>query len=247
MRFSIITPCYKSVKTLRRTYESLLKQTNNDFEWILIDDMSPDGGQTKDLILQIKDEAPFKVKYKFLDENHFGSKSTYEACLIAEGEYACILDHDDELTFNALTIVDRYIELYQIDSKKNLAGVCGRCVDENRSFIGRKFKKDCFISNEGSVRFKMHIYFELFQFTKIKILRDSFEKIKPGYTNGYCWADISKGYDYLYVNDVLRVYDTFNPLAYSNNKGAILSYPKNKADNLKYILECYRDFLWCDV
>ena len=66
MLFSIITPCYNSSKTLSRTYESLLKLDYKDFEWILIDDFSQDNGETKKLILELVEKAPFKVKYKFL-------------------------------------------------------------------------------------------------------------------------------------------------------------------------------------
>ncbi|MCM1235166.1 MAG: glycosyltransferase family 2 protein, partial [Ruminococcus flavefaciens] len=37
---TIITPTYNRADLLPRLYESLLKQTNTDFEWMVIDDGS---------------------------------------------------------------------------------------------------------------------------------------------------------------------------------------------------------------
>lgn len=42
MKFSIILPIYKVEKYLRPCVDSILKQTYNDFEIILVDDGSPD-------------------------------------------------------------------------------------------------------------------------------------------------------------------------------------------------------------
>ena len=95
MLFTIITSCYNSSATLRRTYNSLVDQTYKNFEWIVIDDGSPDNGLTKELIETLSNEAPFPIiKYCF-EENHYGAKSYVKACQLSTGEYACILDHDD--------------------------------------------------------------------------------------------------------------------------------------------------------
>ena len=86
MLLTVITSCYNSTMTLRRTYESLLAQADSEFEWILVDDCSNDDGATRQLIKQLAAEAPFSVKYHFLDKNYFASKSTATACALAEGE-----------------------------------------------------------------------------------------------------------------------------------------------------------------
>ncbi len=39
---SVIVPVYKAEDTLRNCVDSILKQTNRDFELLLIDDGSPD-------------------------------------------------------------------------------------------------------------------------------------------------------------------------------------------------------------
>lgn len=244
MLFSIITPCYNSSKTLRRTYESLLKQKEKDFEWILIDDASPDSGETRKLILELAEQAPFVVKYKFLSENQFGSKSAYTAALLASGKFACILDHDDELVSTALADVKKIIYDYDIVNQEKLAGVCGRCLNENGKLIGPKFYEDSFQANEGVIRFRKKITCELFQFTKLEIVKNCFFEIKPGYTNGYCWAKISERFDYIYTNTVFRVYDTYNPESYSNKYKKIVVFPENKRVAVKKTILSYRKYLF---
>ena len=40
---TVFTPTYNRKHTLPRTYESLCRQTSDDFEWLIIDDGSTDG------------------------------------------------------------------------------------------------------------------------------------------------------------------------------------------------------------
>lgn len=42
MFLSIVTPSYNRAHTLPKCYESLLSQTDYDFEWIIVDDGSSD-------------------------------------------------------------------------------------------------------------------------------------------------------------------------------------------------------------
>lgn len=42
---TIFTPAYNRAHTIGRTYESLLRQTSKDFEWLVIDDGSTDNTQ----------------------------------------------------------------------------------------------------------------------------------------------------------------------------------------------------------
>lgn len=239
--FSIITPCYNSSRTLWSTYTSLLKQSFSNFEWILVDDASNDNGLTKKLIEKINNEAPFRIKTFFLKKNDFGSKSVLTGCSIAEGKYVAVLDHDDQLTPGALVIVKKYIDTRCNDEL--IAGVCGRCINESGLLIGRKFDSDCILANEGEIRFKQGITNELFQFSKLEIIKPIFELMKPGYTNGFVWAKISEKYKYIYVNDVLRVYDTTLPSSYSNTKSMLVRYPEAKADALKATIFSYRTYL----
>ena len=39
---TVFTPLYNRINTLKRTYESLKRQTSKDFVWLIIDDGSTD-------------------------------------------------------------------------------------------------------------------------------------------------------------------------------------------------------------
>ena len=60
---TILTPTFNRKHTLNRVYKSLLKQDYMLFEWLLIDDGSTD--LTKDLIKELKEKAPFKIRYRY--------------------------------------------------------------------------------------------------------------------------------------------------------------------------------------
>lgn len=243
-KFTIITSCYNSSSTLRATFKSLVNQTYENFEWILIDDLSNDNGMTRDLIVEIANSAPFDVKYVFLNENYFSSRSTYEASLLATGDYACILDHDDKILPKTL---ERVSEILAGNSDNSVIGVCGRCVDEFGRFIGKPFPENSFIANEGIVRFQIGVTEELFQFTKIQCLRDFFCEMKPGYTNGYVWAKLSKNFNYIYVNEIFREYDTGLPTSYSNSKTAPIRFPHAKAESMLAIINSFDGYLSCNI
>jgi glycosyltransferase involved in cell wall biosynthesis len=234
MLISVITNCYNSSATLERVYKSLLEQIDKNFEWILIDDYSNDNGKTKEMILHYSKIAPFPVHYKFLEQNHYGSKSTYTATTIANGEYACLLDHDDELMPDAIKKIKQYILKYEgID---NFVGVCGRCVDEFGNLIGKKLPFEEKLLTESEVRFVYKNNSELFQFTKTTFLNEAFSLMKRGYTNGFCWLYISQKGKYLYVNDVIRIYHTTVPTSHSNAKKINLTTVEGYLESLKYTI-----------
>lgn len=66
MRYSIIIPCYKSSQTIRKvvelTMQEMEKLGNKDYEFVLVDDCSPDGGATMAALLGlVRDYACVKV------------------------------------------------------------------------------------------------------------------------------------------------------------------------------------------
>ena len=46
-KLTVFTCTYNRAKTLERTYESLCRQTSNDFAWIVVDDGSTDNTHEK--------------------------------------------------------------------------------------------------------------------------------------------------------------------------------------------------------
>ena len=59
-RITVFTPAYNRAHTLPRTYESLKKQSNKNFIWLIIDDGSTDN--TKELVEQLTDNIYFAIE-----------------------------------------------------------------------------------------------------------------------------------------------------------------------------------------
>ena len=60
---TIFTPVYNRAHTIRRTYESLCRQTCKDFEWLVIDDGSTDN--TCHLVEGWKAEGLIPIRYVY--------------------------------------------------------------------------------------------------------------------------------------------------------------------------------------
>ena len=100
-KISIITPVYNADKIcLQKCIFSVLKQGYNNWELCLVDD-----GSTKLHIKTILGKYAKKdprVKVKFLKKNQGIAKASNAGLSLATGEFICFLDHDDELTKDAL-------------------------------------------------------------------------------------------------------------------------------------------------
>lgn len=91
MIFSIIVPVYNVEKYIHRCIDSILNQTFEDFECILVDDSSPDScGMICDQYAAKDDRI--KVIHK---ENGGVSEARNVALEVARGEYICFVDSDD--------------------------------------------------------------------------------------------------------------------------------------------------------
>ena len=95
MKLSIITATYNSERTLRDTMESILNQTFQDFEYIIVDGASKDA--TLDIICEY--EPRFQGKMRYLSEP---DKGIYDAMnkgfAMATGDVIGILNSDDFFT-----------------------------------------------------------------------------------------------------------------------------------------------------
>ena len=97
-RLSIITPTYNRAAYLPRCYESLRKQTIDDFEWIIVDDGSTD--HTAETVASFSsDRFPITHIKKANGGKHTALNAAHESI---RGEYVLILDSDDYLVENAV-------------------------------------------------------------------------------------------------------------------------------------------------
>ena len=98
MVISVVIPCYKVEKLLERCVESVLKQTFDDFELILVDDGSPDQTGVIADKMALRD-ARIKIIHQknggVMAARHAGAKA-------ASGDWVCFVDSDDALPMDAL-------------------------------------------------------------------------------------------------------------------------------------------------
>lgn len=108
---SIIIPVYNTEKYLRKCVESVIKQTYQDFEIIIIDDGSNDSSPA--LCDSLAIENP---KIKVIHQKNAGlSAARNKGLEISSGDYILFLDSDDYMNENALQNLLEVQQKYQAD------------------------------------------------------------------------------------------------------------------------------------
>ena len=102
MLLTVCTPTYNRAHTLPRLYESLTRQTSQDFEWLVVDDGSVDS--TRELVDGWIAESRIKVRYVYKDNG--GKPSAHNLGVrMTAGELFFCVDSDDYLTDNAVEVI----------------------------------------------------------------------------------------------------------------------------------------------
>ncbi len=149
--FSVIIPCYNVEKYISKTIESVLNQTFNNFELILINDGSKD--KTREILeFYEKQDKRIKVINKV---NEGVSKTRNLGIELAKGEYLYFLDGDDCIENNLLEnanliLKNKKIEMfsfgYDIKSNQGLKICCNKKYDEklftSKEFLRKFLKKE---------------------------------------------------------------------------------------------------------
>ena len=115
---SVIIPVYQAEAYLKECVESVLKQTHQNLEIILVDDGSRDRSG------QICDElATREERIRVLHKENGGASSARNAGIRqAQGKYICFVDSDDTVPENAVMALYRAMEN---TNAHYAAGICG--------------------------------------------------------------------------------------------------------------------------
>ena len=92
---SIIVPVYNVQDYIERCLESLVRQTLQDFELVLVDDCSPDDSIAKAEVFLKSAHIPWKVVHR--EQNGGLSAARNSGLMESTGEWVQFLDSDDEL------------------------------------------------------------------------------------------------------------------------------------------------------
>lgn len=91
-KVNILTPAYNAAKYLSETIDSVLAQTFQDFEMIIVDDGSTD--HTKEMVESYARRFPDKIRYIYqINAGPAAARNT--AIKNSTGEYLALLDSDD--------------------------------------------------------------------------------------------------------------------------------------------------------
>lgn len=199
---TVLTPTYNRASLLQNAFESLMHQTDTDFEWLVVDDGSTDDtGAVLQSFLDAPDRAfPLQV---FRKENGGKHTAINYALPHISAPLTLILDSDDRLTEDAVETVLRTWEPYAGDS-----GICGMSFQRGNSNgqpIG-EFPAEVTRSNHIRFRINGGIGGDCCEVIRTKVLREFPFPEFPGERflgENYLWVNAALRYDTIYIRKII--------------------------------------------
>ncbi len=107
-KISIIIPTYNCAAYIPEAVDSVLKQSYQDFEIIIVDDGSTDNTS------QVLERYGSKASIKYIYQENKGPGAARNAGMkLSEGEYICFLDADDEFKSDSLKLRQEFLDQHE--------------------------------------------------------------------------------------------------------------------------------------
>ncbi|WP_394218323.1 glycosyltransferase family 2 protein [Halobacillus trueperi] len=130
---TVFTPTYNRAYCLDNCYESLKKQTSQDFVWLIIDDGSTD--DTEELVKSWIEEELITIHYcRQENQGMHGAHNT--AYQLIETELNVCIDSDDYMPEDAVEKITTFWKEY---GNPSVGGIIGLDAYTDESIIGTKF------------------------------------------------------------------------------------------------------------
>jgi len=228
---TVFTPTYNRASLLERTYNSLKRQTNKNFIWLVVDDGSTDN--TKSVVENwIKNEEEFRIEYIY--KQNGGLQSGYvEAINNIDTELAMCVDSDDYLVDDA---VESVLKLWKEKGCNKYAGILALDKKENGDVIGGYYPEGIDLLNLIELD-TGRIYRK--EVDKVLAVRtDLYKSTKPAkkYPNEktlnatYLHLQIGLKHDFLLLNKPICVVEYQDGGISNNKKKQYFDRPNNFAD-----------------
>lgn len=224
---TVFTPTFNRAYCLEQCYQSLVRQGNQDFLWLVIDDGSTD--ETRDLVSSWIAEDKISIKYYYqANQGMHGVHNT--AYSIIDTELNVCIDSDDFMPDNAIENILTFWNELSLETKNNVAGLIGLDAYKNGEVIGSGFPSDL----EKSTLEKIHNRYNITGDKKL-VYRTEIVKKYPSYPIfekerfvplGTLYLMIDKDYELMCLNKVLCIVEYMEDGSSRNMLKQYFRHPK---------------------
>ena len=163
---TVITPTYNRANELKRLYESLVEQSDDDFEWLVIDDGSSDDTETE--VNSYIGEG--KINIKYVKKENGGKHTALNLGIqMIESPWTFIVDSDDYLKKDAVKILK---EKAKADDSPDICGLAFLRESQNGKYLTNKLvEKDGYIDDFCHCRYGLGIKGDMAEVWKTEYLK----------------------------------------------------------------------------
>lgn len=166
MKLTVFTPVYNRAYCIHRLYESLVAQTCNDFEWLIVDDGSTD--EIRDVVNRFINENEIEIRF-FTQSNGGKHTAINKGVLEASGDFFYIVDSDDALPEDAVEFILK--EGAEIYPDRRFAGLVGCDQTFDGVYLSNMPDRtlDC---SSIEIRHTFHVHGDMAEVFKTEVLRE---------------------------------------------------------------------------
>ena len=228
MPLTVLTPTYNRADCLLRLFNSLVSQTVQDFQWLIIDDGSTDN--TAEVVEKFRGNK-FRLDYK---KKVNGGKHTAInfSCDYIKGKNVCIVDSDDWLLPEAVETIIKMSRKYR--SYKNVKGLTFLRGRNKEDAICTTFPQKPTISNHIDFRINAHRVGDCFEILATDVLKQCPFPEQPGERflgEGYLWNNMGFRYDTVYIPEIIYICDYLDGGLTKSGRKLRIACPLGGMDN----------------
>lgn len=204
---TVFTPAYNRADLLTRCYESMCKQTNKNFIWMIVDDGSTDN--TREISESwVKNTKDFQVIYIYKENG--GLHTAYNTAIANIDTELCVcIDSDDFMPDNAVGLI---LDFWKKNGSDKYAGIVGLDFNMDGNVIGDMLPDIKSVNLIGLFTGKYNIV----NGDRTNVVRtELYKKYAPmkvfkgekNFNPHYMHLQISEEYEFLVLNENLRFVD----------------------------------------
>lgn len=213
---TVFTPAYNRADLLQRCFESMKRQTNKNFIWLIIDDGSTDNTRE---VVELWQQEPLDFSLRYIYKENGGLHTAYnEAIANIDTELCVCIDSDDFMPDDA---VEKILSFWGENGSTEVAGIVGLDYDLEGNCLGDPLPDQKCVNLIDLLVGKYPIH----NGDRTNVIRTELYKkyapmpVFPGEKNfnpHYMHLQISQEYDFLVLNENLRFVE-YQPGGMSQN------------------------------